>query len=117
PDGFWFMEMNTRLQVEHPVTEAITGQDLVEWQPRVASGEHLPLAQKDVPLKGHAVEVRLYAEDPAKKFFPSPGKLLRLRTPANMPHVRTDMGVREGDEVSMFYDPMIGKIIAHGETR
>ncbi|MEP0707039.1 MAG: acetyl/propionyl/methylcrotonyl-CoA carboxylase subunit alpha [Parvibaculum sp.] len=117
PDGFWFMEMNTRLQVEHPVTEAITGQDLVEWQLRVASGEHLPLTQKDVPLKGHAVEVRLYAEDPAKKFFPSTGKLLRLRTPANMPHVRTDMGVREGDDVSMFYDPMIGKIIAHGDTR
>ncbi|MAU59245.1 MAG: carbamoyl-phosphate synthase subunit L [Parvibaculum sp.] len=116
-DGFWFMEMNTRLQVEHPVTEAITGQDLVEWQLRVAAGEHLPLAQDEVPLKGHAVEVRLYAEDPAKKFFPSTGQLLRLRAPANMPHVRTDMGVREGDDVTMFYDPMIGKIIAHGETR
>ena len=117
PDGFWFMEMNTRLQVEHPVTEAITGLDLVEWQLRVAAGEHLPLTQDKVPLKGHAVEVRLYAEDPAKKFFPSTGKLLRLRLPSNMPHVRADMGVREGDEVSMFYDPMIGKIIAHGETR
>ena len=117
PDGFWFMEMNTRLQVEHPVTEAITGLDLVEWQLRVAAGEHLPLTQDKVPLKGHAVEVRLYAEDPAKKFFPSIGKLLRLRLPSNMPHVRADMGVREGDEVSMFYDPMIGKIIAHGETR
>ena len=117
PDGFWFMEMNTRLQVEHPVTEAITGLDLVEWQLRVAAGEHLPLVQDKVPLKGHAVEVRLYAEDPAKKFFPSTGKLLRLRLPSNMSHVRTDMGVREGDEVSMFYDPMIGKIIAHGETR
>lgn len=117
PDGFWFMEMNTRLQVEHPVTEAITGLDLVEWQLRVAAGEHLPLTQDKVPLKGHAVEVRLYAEDPAKKFFPSIGKLLRLRLPSNMPHVRADMGVREGDEVSMFYDPMIGKIVAHGETR
>lgn len=117
PDGFWFMEMNTRLQVEHPVTEAVTGLDLVEWQLRVAGGEHLPMTQDEVPLKGHAVEVRLYAEDPAKKFFPSTGKLLRLRMPANMPHIRTDMGVREGDEVSMFYDPMIGKIIAHGETR
>ncbi len=117
PDGFWFMEMNTRLQVEHPVTESITGQDLVEWQLRVAAGEHLPLAQDKVPLKGHAVEVRLYAEDPAKNFFPSTGRLMRLRVPANMPHVRTDMGVREGDEVTMFYDPMIGKIIAHGETR
>ncbi|WP_339833253.1 acetyl/propionyl/methylcrotonyl-CoA carboxylase subunit alpha [uncultured Parvibaculum sp.] len=117
PDGFWFMEMNTRLQVEHPVTEAITGLDLVEWQLRVAAGEHLPLAQKDIPLVGHAVEVRLYAEDPAKKFFPSTGRLARLRAPENMPHVRMDMGVREGDEVTMFYDPMIGKIIAHGETR
>ena len=117
PDGFWFMEMNTRLQVEHPVTEAITGLDLVEWQLRVAAGEHLPLAQKDIPLSGHAVEVRLYAEDPAKKFFPSTGRLARLRAPENMPHVRMDMGVREGDEVTMFYDPMIGKIIAHGETR
>ncbi|MFN3934174.1 MAG: acetyl/propionyl/methylcrotonyl-CoA carboxylase subunit alpha [Parvibaculum sp.] len=117
PDGFWFMEMNTRLQVEHPVTEAITGQDLVEWQLRVAAGEHLPLTQDKVPLKGHAVEVRLYAEDPAKNFFPSTGRLSRLRVPLTMPHVRTDMGVREGDEVTMFYDPMIGKIIAHGETR
>ncbi|PKQ09733.1 MAG: carbamoyl-phosphate synthase subunit L [Alphaproteobacteria bacterium HGW-Alphaproteobacteria-12] len=116
-DGFWFMEMNTRLQVEHPVTEAITGLDLVEWQLRVAGGEHLPLTQDKVPMKGHAVEARLYAEDPAKKFFPSTGQLLRLRAPANLPHVRMDMGVREGDEVSMFYDPMIGKIIAHGETR
>ncbi|MDO8839068.1 MAG: acetyl/propionyl/methylcrotonyl-CoA carboxylase subunit alpha [Parvibaculum sp.] len=116
-DGFWFMEMNTRLQVEHPVTEAITGLDLVEWQLRVAAGEHLPLKQKDIPLTGHAVEVRLYAEDPAKKFFPSTGRLARLRAPENMPHVRMDMGVREGDEVTMFYDPMIGKIIAHGETR
>ncbi len=116
-DSFWFMEMNTRLQVEHPVTEAITGLDLVEWQLRVASGEHLPMTQSEVPLNGHALEVRLYAEDPAKNFFPSTGRMLRLRAPSNMPHVRTDMGVREGDEVSMFYDPMIGKIIAHGETR
>lgn len=117
PDGFWFMEMNTRLQVEHPVTEAITGLDLVEWQLRVAAGEALPLTQGEIPLKGHAVEVRLYAEDPAKSFFPSTGKLLRLRMPGDMAHIRTDMGVREGDEVTMFYDPMIGKIIAHGETR
>jgi 3-methylcrotonyl-CoA carboxylase alpha subunit len=116
-DGFWFMEMNTRLQVEHPVTEAITGLDLVEWQLRVAAGEHLPLKQKDIPLTGHAVEVRLYAEDPAKKFFPSTGRLARLLAPENMGHVRMDMGVREGDAVTMFYDPMIGKIIAHGETR
>ncbi|HEX7777069.1 MAG TPA: biotin carboxylase N-terminal domain-containing protein, partial [Parvibaculum sp.] len=115
-DAFWFMEMNTRLQVEHPVTEAITGTDLVQWQLRVAAGEKLPLGQKDIPLNGHAVEVRLYAEDPAKKFFPSTGRLIRLRAPRGA-DIRADMGVEEGDEVSMFYDPMIGKIIAHGETR
>ncbi|MGX1196069.1 acetyl/propionyl/methylcrotonyl-CoA carboxylase subunit alpha [Parvibaculum sp. MBR-TMA-1.3b-4.2] len=116
-DRFFFMEMNTRLQVEHPVTEAITGQDLVEWQLRVAAGEPLPLAQDEIPLNGHAVEARLYAEDPAKSFFPSTGRLVRLRMPQNRPEIRTDMGVREGDEVTMFYDPMIGKIIAHGADR
>ena len=116
-DRFFFMEMNTRLQVEHPVTEAITGQDLVEWQLRVAAGEELPLTQDEIPLNGHAVEARLYAEDPAKSFFPSTGRLLRLRSPQNRPGIRTDMGVREGDEVTMFYDPMIGKIIAHGADR
>jgi 3-methylcrotonyl-CoA carboxylase alpha subunit len=115
-DAFWFMEMNTRLQVEHPVTEAITGTDLVAWQLQVAAGGKLPLAQAEIPLNGHAVEVRLYAEDPAKKFFPSTGRLVRLRAPDDA-GIRMDMGVEEGDEVSMFYDPMIGKIIAHGETR
>ena len=114
PDRFWFMEMNTRLQVEHPVTEAITGFDLVEWQLRVASGETLPAAQKDISITGHAVEARLYAEDPANGFLPSIGKLERLRLPDS---VRVDSGVREGDTVTPFYDPMIAKVIAHDATR
>jgi 3-methylcrotonyl-CoA carboxylase alpha subunit len=117
PDGFFFMEMNTRLQVEHPVTEMITGLDLVEWQLRVASGEKLPLAQSQLAIRGHAIEARLYAEDPAKNFLPSTGKLHRLRLPKADTHVRVDTGVREGDEVSMFYDPMIAKIIVHDATR
>jgi len=114
-DRFWFMEMNTRLQVEHPVTEAITGLDLVEWQLRVASGEKLPLAQKDIRLNGHAIEARLYAEDPQHDFLPSTGTLERLHLPESV--VRVDSGVREGDAVSPFYDPMIAKVIAHAETR
>jgi acetyl-CoA carboxylase biotin carboxylase subunit len=113
-DRFWFMEMNTRLQVEHPVTESITGLDLVEWQLRVASGEKLPKAQKDLAIDGHAVEVRLYAEDPAGGFLPSTGTLERLRLPDG---VRVDSGVREGDTVTPFYDPMIAKVIAHAATR
>jgi acetyl-CoA carboxylase biotin carboxylase subunit len=113
-DRFWFMEMNTRLQVEHPVTEAITGFDLVEWQLRVAAGEKLPVMQKDIHAKGHAVEARLYAEDPQKGFLPSIGKLERLRLPDG---VRVDTGVREGDTVTPFYDPMIAKVIACAPTR
>ncbi|MFL5106310.1 MAG: acetyl/propionyl/methylcrotonyl-CoA carboxylase subunit alpha [Xanthobacteraceae bacterium] len=115
-DGFWFMEMNTRLQVEHPVTEAITGLDLVEWQFRVAAGERLPLAQDQVPLIGHAVEARLYAEDPEHGFLPSAGRLVALDFPA-ADGVRIDTGVAAGADVRPFYDPMIAKLIAHGATR
>jgi 3-methylcrotonyl-CoA carboxylase alpha subunit len=115
-DAFYFMEMNTRLQVEHPVTEMITGFDLVEWQIRVASGEALP-AQQNIPLMGHAIEARIYAEDPQKTFFPSTGVLDRLQFPVEDKHIRVDTGVREGDEVSMFYDPMIAKLVVWDETR
>ena len=115
-DGFWFMEMNTRLQVEHPVTEFVTGTDLVEWQIRVASGAVLPMEQAQLTLSGHAVEVRLYAEDPDNGFLPSTGKLDLLRLPDGE-GVRVDTGVEEGAEVSPFYDPMIAKVIAHGATR
>jgi 3-methylcrotonyl-CoA carboxylase alpha subunit len=117
PDRFYFMEMNTRLQVEHPVTEMITGQDLVEWQLRVASGERLPLAQKDLAIDGHAVEARIYAEDPQKNFLPSVGTLHRLRPPAEDAHVRVDTGVREGDAVTPYYDPMIAKLIVWDRDR
>ena len=114
---FFFMEMNTRLQVEHPVTELITGLDLVAWQIRVARGEALPISQDQVPLIGHAIEVRLYAEDPDNDFLPATGTLALYREAAAGPGRRVDSGVSEGDEVSPFYDPMLGKLIAWGENR
>ena len=116
-DAFHFMEMNTRLQVEHPVTEAITGQDLVEWQVRVAAGEPLPRRQQDLRIDGHAIEMRVYAEDPARDFAPSIGTLYHLRAPAEWPHVRLDTGVRQGDAISIHYDPMIAKLIVSGRDR
>jgi 3-methylcrotonyl-CoA carboxylase alpha subunit len=113
-DRIWFMEMNTRLQVEHPVTEAITGQDLVEWQLRVAAGEPLPKRQEELSIAGWAMEARLYAENPSTGFLPSTGPLDRLRFPGG---VRIDSGVEEGGEVTPYYDPMIAKLIVHGDTR
>jgi 3-methylcrotonyl-CoA carboxylase alpha subunit len=113
-DRIWFMEMNTRLQVEHPVTEEITGQDLVEWQLRVASGEKLPKTQDELSITGHAIEARLYAEDPAKGFLPSVGRLDHLSIPGDE---RIESGVEERDEISSFYDPMIAKIVSWGEDR
>ena len=120
PDGFWFMEMNTRLQVEHPVTEAVTGIDLVEWQLRVAAGEPLPLRQDEIPLDGHAFEARIYAEDPAKGFLPAIGTLHHLEFPqtaANGALVRIDTGIAQGDAISPFYDPMVAKLIVKGADR
>ncbi|WCT73894.1 acetyl/propionyl/methylcrotonyl-CoA carboxylase subunit alpha [Sphingomonas naphthae] len=116
-EGFYFLEMNTRLQVEHPVTEYITGIDLVEQMIRVAYGEKLAFAQEDIGIKGWSVENRVYAEDPYRGFLPSTGRLVRYRPPATSADVRVDDGVTEGSEISMFYDPMIAKLITYGETR
>jgi 3-methylcrotonyl-CoA carboxylase alpha subunit len=114
PGAFWFMEMNTRLQVEHPVTEAVTGLDLVEWQFRIAAGEQLPLRQNEIAWRGHALEARLYAEDPERNFLPSTGKLVAFDIPAG---VRVDTGFARGDVIGPFYDAMIAKVIAHAQTR
>jgi 3-methylcrotonyl-CoA carboxylase alpha subunit len=114
PDGFWFIEMNTRLQVEHPVTEEITGLDLVEWQFRIAAGEKLPLTQNQIRFDGHAIEARVYAEDPEHGFLPSTGRIVALELPEN---IRVDSGVEAGGEVTPFYDAMIAKLIAHAVTR
>jgi acetyl-CoA carboxylase biotin carboxylase subunit len=114
--SFYFLEMNTRLQVEHPVTELVTGIDLVREQIRVAAGEPLSFRQEDVTLSGHAIECRIYAEDPENNFLPSPGKITRLRVPQG-PGVRDDGGVYEGSEVSIYYDPMISKFAVHGRDR
>src|SRR3974390_1390343 len=113
-DGFWFIEMNTRLQVEHPVTEEVTGLDLVEWQFRVAAEQKLALTQDQVRLKGHAIEARVYAEDPEHGFLPSTGKIVALELPKD---IRVDSGVEAGGEVSPYYDAMIAKLIAHADTR
>jgi 3-methylcrotonyl-CoA carboxylase alpha subunit len=117
PGHFFFMEMNTRLQVEHPVTEMITGVDLVAWQIRIAAGDHLPMTQDELTVDGHAVEVRLYAENPSRNFLPQTGRLDHLVFPPESAHVRVDTGVRAGDEVSMFYDPMIAKIVTWDRDR
>ncbi len=116
-EDFYFIEMNTRLQVEHAVTEMITGLDLVEWQLRVAAGEALPLPQADIKAAGHAIEGRIYAEAPERGFLPSMGRLRRFRPPAGDETLRLDSGVQEGDGIGPHYDPMIAKLIVHGAGR
>ncbi|TIX52369.1 MAG: 3-methylcrotonyl-CoA carboxylase, partial [Mesorhizobium sp.] len=119
-DRFWFMEMNTRLQVEHPVTEMVTGIDLVEWQLRVAAGEKLPKTQGELQLAGHAFEARIYAEDATRGFLPATGTLHHLKFPQTAPEhaaMRIETGVRAGDQISPFYDPMIAKLVVHGKDR
>jgi 3-methylcrotonyl-CoA carboxylase alpha subunit len=115
--SFYFMEMNTRLQVEHPVTEMVSGQDLVEWQIRVAAGQALPLKQEQIPRTGHSFEARLYAENPNNQFLPSTGKLQYLRFPTSDKNLRIETGVEQGDSISVFYDPMIAKLVVWGEDR
>ena len=115
-DHFYFLEVNARLQVEHPVTEFVTGEDLVEWQLRIASGEPLPKRQEEIRFRGHAIECRIYAEDPANGFLPSSGRILALEEP-HLPGVRVDSGIREGSDVSVYYDPILSKVIAHAATR
>ena len=115
--NFYFLEMNTRIQVEHPVTEMVTGLDLVAWMIRIAAGEPLSLNQDDVALTGWALECRVYAEDPSRGFLPSTGRLVRYREPETGPNLRIDSGVTEGSEITMFYDPMIAKVVTHGDTR
>jgi 3-methylcrotonyl-CoA carboxylase alpha subunit len=117
-DGrFYFMEMNTRLQVEHPVTEMITGLDLVEWQLLIASGQRIPLKQAELKVNGHAIEARIYAEDPRRDFLPATGRLLHLVFPAQNAEVRVDTGVEQGGEITPWYDPMIAKLVVHGRDR
>ena len=118
PDSleYYFLEMNTRLQVEHPITEQVSGLDLVQWQIRVAEGEPLSIAQAEIGQRGHAIECRLYAEDPANGFLPATGPLLRFIQPKG-PGIRVDTGVTSGDEISIHYDPLIAKVIAYAENR
>ena len=114
---YYFMEMNTRLQVEHPVTEMVTNTDLVEWQLEVASGNELPRLQSDLELNGHAFEARIYAENPSNNFLPDTGPLIHLSVPPPASNLRIETGVRQGDAVSVYYDPMISKLVVHGKDR